>query len=306
LTPAAESKQSQPLPELQLLEHVPAAGLRWLVHTRPASLARDQALMESLSPLFTPERLEAYARETRLDLRKLEDAAIAGFDLGTLYLASSEQDTTPVLEAFAERFVAGAEVATPHPQLARISGVVGQTPQSMLSHQRRWVAVASGDPMLVRVVEAYALGKLKRSPPALAGVALKSLSLLDDQAPVVLYVPGPFDKEWAEVAHGALASAHGLVLLATPHGDQSVRLRLVVDGAFEDSSSVAARLLAAWDEFSSTSTGRLFALDRPLQAARVDNTRHRVTLSVRLRLKPVVSGLFDAVSAEARDIFEMR
>src|SRR5690349_10050947 len=70
-----------------LLEHVPSAGLRWLVVGRPAGLEKRPDLASLLRELFSPTRLEAFRKVTGVDLAKVKLGAIAAFQVGTLYLA---------------------------------------------------------------------------------------------------------------------------------------------------------------------------------------------------------------------------
>ena len=303
ITPTVEPK-AELLHAGPLSDYVPAAGLRWLLLARPKSLAADRDFMQALSPLVSKARLEAYRDSTGIDLTALDSALIGGFDLGTLYLAEIRGDPSAIELAFRQRLVAEVELREPHPRLTRISGVIGNTPESLLLYRGQLIAQAVGDPTLIRVVEAFARGKLKRSPPALHGAALGPLADFARQAPVRLLVPGPFGGRWMMAAEGLFAAADAVALSATPLAPGRVAMTVAIDGPWGESEEVAAaeRLRVAWEKLSQSTTGELFGLDTPAALPTLEHSDTRVALSVELELAPLVAGLRAAVSAEVEEI----
>jgi hypothetical protein len=256
-----------------------------------------------LEPLLPEKRLELYAQETGIDLRNLSRALIAGFDLGTLYLAETEADLTPATQAFAERLVSGVDFKELHPRLKRISGVVGRTPQSLLRFDGKLIAVAVGDPTTVRIVEAFARGKLQRTKSVFEGAALESFREFSTRAPLTFLAPGPFEGKWMYGAAGLMAAAQGIGISAAPTDRGSVSVTAAIDGPWEDEHTHAiARMREAWDGLAQSSTGRLFGLHEPVSPPRVAGDLQRLTLTVELELSPIINGLHAAVSA---DVWEM-
>ena len=89
--PPAPKPVAKPVPVATvrppLLDHVPSAGLRWLVVGRPAGLEKRPDLASLLRELFPSARLDAFRKVTGVDLAKVRVGAIAEFQVGTLYLA---------------------------------------------------------------------------------------------------------------------------------------------------------------------------------------------------------------------------
>lgn len=289
-----------PLHEGPLTDFVPAAGLRWLVVARLAELSRLPSLAPGLELLFPHSRLDAFELSTGLDLRAVPTGLAAGFDYATLFAAETPFDNALVQERFARRLVSG-KVESSHLHVHRVWGTIGLTPETLVRIDDRLVAASIGDPTPARVVELYALGRLGRSQPALAGSALATLPRDLESAPVRFYAPGPFLDEWSAGARGLLGAALALGVAAWPDGD-GLRVRAVISGRWTGED--AARLTAAWDDLARSSMGRLLGLDQPTAPPEVMVTPEHLTLAVRLALLPLVSGLRAAVAADVWEFLE--
>jgi hypothetical protein len=282
----------------ELSGYVPAAGLRWLLMARPQSISRHPVLSQALVILFPTERLDGYAQATGVDLRSTPNALAAGFDYATLYMAETPHENSVVQEKFERRLLHHAHVRRPHPRLWWVSGVVGETPQTLVRIDEQLVAVSVGDPTPARTVEAFARGRLKESPAALEGAALSSLPESLHDAPLRFYAPGPFDEEWKRGAHGLLAGALALGASARPAPDGSIAVELVLSGDFWSEPHAETRLRSAWSDLAESTLGRLLGLHRPAREAAVRLERDRLELSVAVELKPLVNGLHAAVAAD--------
>ncbi|HEU5075378.1 MAG TPA: hypothetical protein VFU02_14405 [Polyangiaceae bacterium] len=296
--------REEPLLDGSLTDYLPAAGVNWLLLAEPVRLSGNHQLVRTLEPLLPASRLDLYARDTKLDLRTLSHAAVAGFDLGVLYLAETDTDLTPATLAFADRLVIEPEIKRPHPKLTRVSGVVGTTPQSLLQFEGKLLAVAVGDPTTVRIVEAFARKKLKRSPSIFQGVALKSFAEFAAGAPLVFLAAGPFEGRWMFGGAGLLAAASAVGIRATPTSDgRALRVSVAIEGPWEEEGAEPVlRMEQAWQALAESSTGRLFGFHELAQTPVVRTTKNRVTLDVELELAPIVHGLRAAVAA---DVWEM-
>lgn len=289
-----------------LTDFVPAAGVRWLVIGKPRELARIPWVATALSGLLPEERLDAYAATSGIELRTLPNALVAGFDFATLYMAEVHGEEPRIEERFEERLVGGAKANALHENPRTLQGVVGKTPETLLVIDRQLVAVSVGDPTPIRVAEAFAKGRLKRSPTVLAGSALRTLPSDLEQAPLRFYAPGPFEGEWAHAARGLLGAALAVGAAVRPAEEDFLRAELVITGNFEPSGpGASAELLAAWNDLAQSSTGHLLGLDDPESPPEISAASDRLRLEKKLRLSTLVQGLRAAVSADVREILDI-
>ena len=292
------------LHEGPLTDYVPAAGLRWLVVGHPKALADDPAIVAALSRLFPDEKLTSFAQGTGVELRRLPSGLVAGFDYATLYMASSSNGSD-IAARFRERSLVEAKVHAPHPGIQRISGMVGQTPEVLVVIEGTLVAVSVGDPTPARVVELFALGKLKRSPAALEGSALSTLPLQElEPYPVRFYAPGPFEGEWSRGAGGLLGAALALAVVARPLDGKRLEAQVVLSGDW-NSPDLRERLEAAWKSLATSRLGTLLNLHRPLGPPDISVTPTLLRLRVELELIPLVNGLHAAVAADVWQMMEL-
>ncbi len=287
-----------------LSDLVAAAGLRWLLLIRPRQILSDPELGPAVFEIVPARRFEAFEESSGVDLRALPSAAIAGFPYSTLYLAEVPSGVAARARVdFADRLLAGAATKHPHPALVRITGVVGQTPETMLTVGERALVVAVGDPMPAKVAEAYALERLKSSPRALRGAALESLPDLYADNVAVLLAPGPFADEWQLAAGGLLQSTVAVAIAAQPKGHGQIATTICLSGAWGDAARAAAdRMSLAWTVFARSATGQLFALP---ESAEVTATGELLTLRVTLELAPLVRGLRASVLGDITQILRL-
>jgi hypothetical protein len=293
----------KPARALDVRDFAPAAGLRWLVLGRPAQIASNADLSRSLSPILPPARLDAYAASTGADLRLIPNAAVAGYALGTLYLAElPASDGARVRETFAGRLRGGGIVKQPRAGIFRVSGTDGDMPRALVSVEDRLIAAVTGDPTLARAVAAYAEARL-RSPTALRGAALSSLPAAPADALAVFYAPGPFEGPWATAASGLLASAFAVSVSVEALPDAQLRFIVTLAGDWRDYPLQERGLERSWASLANSSTGRLLALDR---ARNLKSTRHlqHLTLSMEIPMLELARGVRAATSANIREILE--
>jgi len=283
-----------------LTDFVPSAGLRWLAVARLADLLRAPGLKGAFDALLPASRLDAFQLATGLDLRTVPSGLVAGFDLSTLYVAETPDESSLIAAKFVERLALGATRTGTSVQ--RIGGTAGGAALTMVRAEGALVAVTVGDPTPARVVELYLLGRLRRSPPALRGSALSTLPPDLESAPVRFYAPGPFSGAWTSGARGLLGATLACGASITPEGD-AVRVRVVLSGVWEGED--IERLHLAWDDLAGSSLGKLLGLDQPEAPPDITVSERHLTLSVRLRLAPLVSGLRAAVVADVWEILRI-
>ncbi|MEO8905477.1 MAG: hypothetical protein ABI488_23420 [Polyangiaceae bacterium] len=271
---------------------------------RPQQLLADAPLAQAISQIVSSRRFDAFAESSGVDLRVLPTAAIAGFTYATLYLAELPNGVAArARDHFGERLLAGSFSKHPRAALQRISGVIGQTPETLVTLDERALAVDVGDPMQAKIVEAYAEGRLKNSPTALRGAALSALPDLFADNGVVLYAPGPFADEWQRAAGGMLQSTVAVAIAAHPVEHGRIATTLCLAGAWGASANEAAdRLSAAWTTLAKSSAGHLFGLR---EDAQVTATPELLTLNVELDLEPIVRGLRASVLSDITQILHL-
>jgi hypothetical protein len=289
-----------------LSDFVPAAGLRWLVLAKPQELFAEPELGPAILQIIPERRLDAFAESSGVDLRQVRRGIIAGFPYATLYLAELPGGVAAVArERFSDRLLAGAVTKQPRPELMRITGVVGQTPETLLTIADRVLAVAVGDPLLAKVAEAYAEERLKNSPSALHGSGLSTLPDLSAHNAAVLLAPGPFADEWRRAAGGLLESTVALGIAVQPIGRGKIAATLCLSGAWgqpSEADAAARRLATAWASLTQSSAGHLFQLN---PNANVSGSAELLTLSVELEIEPLIRGLKAAVLSDISDFLEL-
>lgn len=299
--PAARTSAPKPTPpelfEGDLSEYVASAGLRWLVLGKPEELAHEPEVVRSLSRLLPDDKLDAFARSTGVDIRRVPHALAAGFDYATLYMAEVPGSHSAIIERFTERLHEPPRVRRPHPRLTWISGTRAGLPETLLSYDGHWIAVSLGDPTPARVAEAFARRRLKKSPSALRGSALSQLPGDLVTAPVCFLAPGPFTDQWASGLHGLLHDALAVGVTARPAEGEHVQLRAVVAGDFA-SRGASSLLITGWDDLAKSDLGRLLRLDEPAAPARTVVHARDIELDVELELHPIADGLHAAVAAD--------
>ncbi|HWP08037.1 MAG TPA: hypothetical protein VNN72_19975 [Polyangiaceae bacterium] len=283
------------------LDYVPAAGLRWLCTARPQRIFRDSALRALALSVLDTERLDAFTMLTGIDLRELEAGAIAGYDLGTLYVvALGAPDGGTARARFQERLTNGAQVKQPQLKLYRLLGTRAGEPLALVSVHDRLLAFAAGDPSLARVAEAYAMRRLK-SPTALHGAALSVLPEAPSDALAAVYFPGPFTGDWARAAYGVLGSAQALDVTVEAAAPESLHLTLTLVGDFPVGDE-RSKLERAWTDLQGSSTGQLFGLNQIKKMSIVADLHH-LTWSGEVPAAALVAGLRAATIANVPEMF---
>ena len=304
-SPRALVEASESWPALYqgaLTDYVPAAGLRWLVAGSPRHFALQTALQPVRERWLTAERVQAFASATGVDLPQTERALVAGFDLGTLYMADGSGWVGDPEARFAERLAGSATIHRPHPQIWRVTGLAGSTPQALVRVDHELMAIAVGDPTPARIVELRARGRLKNVVPALQGAALSTLPPeFLSPGPLRVYALGPFQGEWLEYASGVLGGAQAVGALLDLH-DNHLTLRMALTGYFHPDDR--ERLLASWQAVANSSFGHLLGLDQPSEPVSIAASESQLALELRLAAQPVLSGLQTLLSGDVERLLK--
>jgi len=283
-----------------------AAGLRWLVETRPRSIASTAFLIPAIGKVISEPRFDAFARATAIDLRQATQAVAALYvddhgEEAMIYLARHASAPDRVEKALADRLTAEQKRVADRPDLVRLTGLAGTEKEGLAIIGSDTVAVQRGGnrgrgPM--RVATLYAEGKLKKSPTALAEPTLRALSERLGPAPARAFARGPFEGELARGARGLLEGTTGIGAAARPSARDGIALAIALVGDFGASSEEASRaLLDAWNDLAYGSFGKLLALDAPVSEPLVTHAPGAVALAVELDPNRLAEGLAAATSA---------
>lgn len=296
--PTAPALHRGPLPD-----YLSAAGLRWLVRVKPQQILREPLLEEAVRQVVPSARLDAFAESSGVDLRQISEAAIAGFPYATFYLAEVSRGSAALARVrFGERLLSGAVTKRRHPGLVRMTGIVGQTPETLLTIDERVLAVSVGDPGPAKIAEAYAEQRLKHAATAMHGAALSTLPDLYASNVAVLLAPGPFADDWQRAAAGLLQSTVALAIAVRPTANGKLATTICLSGAWQASAERAARRLEdAWRSLAQSSAGHLFELN---EVARVSSSPDLLTLNVELDTAGLVRGLRASVFADLAQILD--
>jgi len=283
---------------------VPAAGLRWMLVARGHELSKSPAIARAARRLVSPERLDAFARVNGIDLRTLPLGCIAGFDFGELYLAQGV-DRAAAEKAFKNRLSVEPRARALGPELVWIDGLVGDTPEAFVGVGKNQVAIAVGDLSLARASVGFATGKLTRSPSALHGAALSTLSDAA-AAPLLFYAPGPFQGQWQQGIAGLLANTTALRVAVTPSDAGHADVELTMTGQYSsDPGDTERRLISSWDALSRSPLGRILGLDSEDTRAEPHADGQRARLRLQIATETLATGLHDAVAGDLLEILQM-
>lgn len=273
-----------------LTDYVPAAGLRWLLVGSPRYFALHPALRPLRESWLTDERFGAFSAATGIDLRRTERALVAGFDLGTLYMADASGWVEVPETPFMERLAGSGTMHRPHPLVWRLTGVVGSVPQALVRVERDLVAVAVGDLTPARVVELRARGRLASVATALKGAALSDLPPeFTTPGPLHFYAPGPFEGEWLAEGRGLLGVARAVA--ARLELEQEGALLSIALTGYWDTAIDRERLREAWQAIATSLVGQLLGLDHPNAPLSIDAEVTRLTLRVRVETPALLAGI---------------
>jgi hypothetical protein len=196
---------------------------------------------------------------------------------------------------------------SPQPGVWRVTGLVANTPESLLTIDGDFAAVSVGDPLLIRVAEGFALGRFKKTSPALAGAALSTLPTSLKEAPLRFYAPGPFAGTWAKGVQGLLARAYAIGATVSLEPSASLRVHLVIAGAFgPDLDDSRGRILNTWDALLASAVGHVLGLELAVEANSfaLDVQNDKAILDVVLNSELLLQGLSAVVQGDAKTLFE--
>jgi len=305
--PTAPKTQGANIHRGPLTDYVPAAGLRWMLVGSPRALAKRPELLGAFERLVPRSRLDAFATGSGVDLRTLSEGCIAGFDYGTLYLARVGKGASLVRQQFEARLVSDAVTKSAATGLWRVTGLIGNTPESLLTVDDDFIAISVGDPLLVRVAESFALGRFKKTRPALSGAALSSLPASIATAMLRFYAPGPFSGAWAQGIQGVLARSYAVGAAVSLGAATSLRIRVVISGAFgPDLEESRARILKTWDLLLKSPVGHVLEVEPAIIPGtfNLEVENDKATFDVDLNADTIIKGLSAAVQTDAKTLFD--
>jgi hypothetical protein len=288
---------------------VPAAGLSWLIECRPRELASSAVLIPAIAAVLPEDRLDAFAqRHGGVDLRQMQELAIAGWPDCTLALARILVSEPRIEAAFAAR-ASSVDGRAIEGDVTRFWGTVGQQREQVAVLGREALGLERGHFGPLRAALYFAEGRLRRALPALRAEPLaRTAAVLDADGPAPLraFAPGPFEGEWAAGAGGLLRAATAVAGAARPRErapNGSLWVSLVLTGGWGDQAPAAAeRLGAAFGVLADDALGRLMGLRQPLDGPRLSWEKDALRLDVVLDPLALGRGLHAATDATMAEI----
>jgi hypothetical protein len=289
-----------------LTDLVPAAGLRWLVAVEPKRLWSNPNVEAGCTRLFPKKQLESFAQGSGIDLRTLSSGVVAGFDLGTLYLAKTSDRVGIAESSFIDRLISAPIVKRFGKGVTQTTGMIGNTPESFLALEGYGMALSVGDPTLTKIAAAYAVGKLQKSPSALKGAALRDLPSSLEEAPFRFYAPGPFTGAWAQGAQGLLAETTAVAIVASPLETGGLRVAVTALGDYgNDTAEVNRKARETWVALLTSDLGRILGVAEPTVVPEFIAESERISVTLELPLKRLFDGLYTAVAANVWEMLEL-
>jgi hypothetical protein len=300
--PAAPPIVVGALPDL-----VSAASLGWLCELRPVELYAEPGLRPPLARLLRDERLDLFARTTGLELRSLEELALASFgDDSVLLLARHRTDPLLIERLFRARLTSDEHRFVDRAGIVRVTGRTGRQPRAFVALGSTVVGFQFGGALRtgpVRVAQLYASGAFDRVPPLSRDPQLEATLAALPKAPVRWLLPGPFEGELGAGAHGLLGAATAVGVALSPAGGSALALTALVEGSFEaEPERAAALLLTTWQDVAGSALGSLAGLHEPLGAPEARAEPGRLRLTVTLDAETLCAGLAAATMDDVREI----
>ncbi|MBM4362824.1 MAG: hypothetical protein FJ104_09095, partial [Deltaproteobacteria bacterium] len=281
------------------LEHLPGAGLRFIVGGDPSRWLTDPTLAAEIDALLPRVRRDAFTATTAVDLARVTRGYAARYSLAEVHAAELAAADGAVADRLVERLSAPAARESPHPALERVVGVSSGRPFALLVAERQFALVATGDPSLARIVELRLLGRLRRLVPVKESAGLRQLPPGVWRAPLFAAAPGPLDAELGRAGRGLAAASEAVALSVTP-GPQGLDVEVLLAGVFRAEDPTV--LEGAWDDLAESGPGRLLGLDRPVVPRAASLESFGLALRLRLDPRPLLAGLRAAVVAETQEI----
>lgn len=313
--PAPATPPPVPLHLSPACDLVPGAGLAWLVELKPREIAQDPELIPVVGAVLGEDRFRAYAEaHGGVDLRQIQDLCFARYGTSaTLASVHVPLDPARVEKAFVAR------TATPptrtavlaNPPVIRLDGApVGDAEHLLVFGREHLVLATEGTGKTsvrsgpLRAAEAFALGRLKRSSPAVRTAGLAPVAALLGEGPVRVFVPGPFEGELANGLGGLLRASTGLGVAARPAGAGGrISVRVVVAGGFkEDAEAAAERLAASLHVLAETAFGRMLGLNRPLEGPTTRVAVDALVLDVTFDGMKAATGAHDVLEGDIAQV----
>lgn len=282
----------------------PAAGLEWILIASPQLILSSRALQPELGKLFPEFRFEAFNRSSAIDVRKLKRVAVASYGGSTLFVLGGVADPMEAERRLRQRLMLDVVRAEHREDVVMVSGKLASGEvRAFAALQPDVVVIESGGGKFAKAACLRAVGKLKKSPPALQAAGLPNLVRRMGDAPLRIFAPGPFQGQWENGLHGLLGSASAAAgaVRVTPIG--TLQASLAVAGEWGDRAEEASlRLEASWKDLAASGFGRLTGLCNPAQSPLPTHAPEAASLTVEVGAHRFLEGLRAAVSARIEEI----
>jgi hypothetical protein len=292
---------------------VAAASLVWMIDARPREIFANADLIAPIHLIVSEDGFSAFAARTGgVDLRQLQEVAYATYPEASLIVARGLFDPPRVEAAFRKRAEApdgraidGARAASGGElqPITRAWGTVHEHREQLAIFGREAIALERGKFGPLRVAEAFAQERLKKSKPALRDTPLARAAELVGDAPFRGFAPGPFEDEWGHALGGLVRASTAIGVGVRPGKDGALDATLVLLGGWNDLAEKAAiHLEAAFRRMMDQPLARLCGGDKPRAGPTTHGAADAITLKVTLDAMSVARGLRAATAANVDEI----
>ncbi|MEO8798270.1 MAG: hypothetical protein ABI551_10320 [Polyangiaceae bacterium] len=315
---APAKSPAPPLPPLHLTpttDLVAAAGLSWMLDAKPRALMEHVELAQAVQLAISDAKFR-YFRDNNggVELRTLEELVVADYDRTTLFLLRGSFSPAHIERDFKTHVeVEGRGVDRQSDALGTIIRTWGSNAQdereqvAIFGHEA--LGLERGEFGPLRTAELFAQGKLKRSATALSVEPLAQAQKELGDAPLVVYVRGPFGKEWSHGLGGLLAASTGLAVAVRPadsdrrHDGDLLAVTVALYGAWgKDADQAASRLTATLHLFQESAIGKLCGVDHPVVGPRTRATSSEIAVDLSFDSARFFAGIADSTTSSVQEI----
>lgn len=301
-----EASALAPLRTSSTTRLVTSAGLSWLVMARPSEILAREEWRSAVVRVLPGEGFTALETLLGVDAARADELVVAGYAHATLVVVRTKLDARVAEAKFRERATSPVLRVAQRPDLVRLSARVGSETRTLVLAGDDTFALAVGDDVPARALEAYAVGRLAGVPSADDLAPLASVLASRRTAPLVALAPGPFGGAVALGARGLLRGATAAGASLRPFDAATATLEVGVVGDFSSDPVRAARALeGAYEDLARSTLGSLLGLGQSVQGPSVQRSPDGPTLEVRVDVERVSRGLAAAVRSQWRDIVRL-
>jgi len=275
-----------------------------MVIAKPQAFTAIPGIDAGLARLVPPVRRRLFERATGIRIDSIRNLVAAGYRDGIVFAVDGVPDPLASERLYRDRLMTDiGRSARRHDVVITRGKTSSGEKRALVAMGSETVVVESGSWLHTRVAALYAEGKLRRAPRALDLPDVRMLLREAGAPPLVAVAPGPFEGPWHDALHGLLGVCTAGVAGVQPDRAGILRCQFLLAGAWDkDEARATERLIQSWNDIARSPFGAVTGLNEPQEPPTTRAGARILSLSVALNGARFSQGLYDAVSAEARDL----